>query len=307
MPPKLATSPIAQMPGTCVSQSSEMTTPPRGPRSNSGCCLAVGGAEQFVAGLDADRDDHQVGVDDAAVGHQHPGDLAVVVGQDLGGEHAAVDGEALGLDQPAQGLPGALVQLGVHQPGGAVDDDRGGAELLGAGRGFQAQQAAADGDGVDLAAQLLRQFRDGLVDGPDVFQRAVDVGEFGSRDRQAGGVGAGGDDQLVIRVHGAGRGGHGFARGVDAGHALAGLQRQRLVVPHRGAAQGEVDVGVGEGLAQRDAVVGEVGFLGEDGDVPAVQAPGVHGVGETVGGRAAAGNHDAARCCGALCALVLGA
>ena len=73
------------------------------------------------------------------------------------------------------------------------------------------------------------------------------------------------------------------------------------------AAQGEVDVGVGEGLAQRDAVVGEVGFLGEDGDVPAVQAPGVHGVGETVGGRAAAGNHDAARCCGALCALVLGA
>ena len=35
MPPKLATSPIAQMPGTCVSQPSEMTTPPRGPRSNS--------------------------------------------------------------------------------------------------------------------------------------------------------------------------------------------------------------------------------------------------------------------------------
>ena len=235
------------------------------------------------------------------------GDLAVVVGEDLGGEDAAVDGEALGFDEAAESLPGALVQLGGHEPRRAVDDDRGGAELFGAGSGFQPEQPAADGDGVDLAAQLLRQLRDRLVDGPDVFQRAVDVGEFGARDRQAGGVGAGGDDQLVVRVYGAGRGGDSLARGVDAGDALAGLQRQRVVVPHRGGAQGEVDVGVGEGLAQRDAVVGEVGFLGEDGDVPAVQAPGVHGVGETVGGRAASGNHNAARCWCALCALVLGA
>ncbi len=67
----------------------------------------VGGAEQLVAGLHADRDDHEVGVDDPAVGHQDAGDLAVVVGEDFGGEDAAVDGEALGLDQPAQGLPGA--------------------------------------------------------------------------------------------------------------------------------------------------------------------------------------------------------
>lgn len=188
-----------------------------------------------------------------------------------------------------------------------IDHNRGGAELFGAGCGLEAQETAADGDRIDLAAQLARQFRDLLVDGTDVLQRAVDVGEFGSRDRQAGGVGAGGDDELVIRVHGSGRRGHGPARGVDAGHALAGLQRQRGVVPHRGTAQGEVDVAVGEGFAQGNTVVGKVGFLGEDGDVPAVEAPGVHGIGKTVGGRAASGNHDAARCVGARCALVLGA
>ena len=95
---------------------------------------AIGGPEQLIAGPHADRDDHDVGVDDPAVGHEDAGDLAVVVGEDLGGEHPAVDGEALGLDQPAERLAGALVQLGVHEPRRAVDDDRGGAELFGAGR-----------------------------------------------------------------------------------------------------------------------------------------------------------------------------
>ena len=298
MPPKLATSPMAQMPGTSVEQSSEMTTPPRGPSWNCGAVpsvvRAVGQAEQFVAGPDADGDDHDVGVDDPAVGHEHAGDLAVVVGEDLGGEHAAVDGEAFGFDQPAQGLPGALVQLGVHQPGRAVDDDRGGAELFGAGSGLEAQQAAADGDRVDLAAELRGQLRDRLVDGPDVLEGAVHVGEFGAGDGQAGRVGTGGDDQLVVGVHGAGRRRDGLGGGVEAGDALAGLEGEGVVVPHGRGAEREVHVAVGQGLAQRDAVVGEVRFLGEDRNVPAVEAPGVHGVGEAVGCRAAAGNHDAA-------------
>ena len=263
---------------------------------------ALGGAEQFVAGLDADRDDHEVGVDDPAVGHEDAGDLAVVVGQNLGGEHAAVDGEALGLDQAAEGLPGALVQLGVHQPGRAVDDHGVGAELFGAGGGLQTQEAAADRHGGDLAAQLLGEFRDGLVDGPDVLKGAVDVGEFGAGDGQAGRVRAGGDDELVVCVHGAGGGGDRLAGGVDADDPLAGLQAEVLVVPHGGVAQGEVDVGISQGLAQRDAVVGEVGFLGEDGDLPAVEAAGVHGVGETVGCGAAAGDHDTSRAGGAVCA-----
>ena len=95
--------------------------------------FTFGGAEQLVAGPDTDRNDHEVGVDGLAVGHEDAGDLAVVVGKDLGREHAAVDGEALGFDEPAERLSGALVQLGVHEPRRAVDDDRGGAELFGAG------------------------------------------------------------------------------------------------------------------------------------------------------------------------------
>jgi hypothetical protein len=47
-----------------------------------------------------------------------------------------------------------------------------------------------------------------------------------------------------------------------------------------------------------------VGFLGENGDLPAVEAAGVHGVGETMGCRAAAGHHDASRAGGAGCAKV---
>ena len=162
--------------------------------------LALGRAEQLIAGPDADRDDHDVGVDDAAVGHEHAGDLAVVVGQDLGGEHAAVDFEALGLDQAAHRLAGALVELRGHQPGEPSMTIGRGAELLRAGRRFEAQEAAADGDGVDLAAELFREPGDGLVDGPHVFKRAVDVGVLGAGDRQAGRIGAGCDHQVVVFV-----------------------------------------------------------------------------------------------------------
>ncbi len=78
--------------------------------------FAVRGAEQLVPGPDADGDDHEVGVDGAAVRHEDAGDLAVVVGEDFGGEHAAVHGEALGLDQAPERLARPLVQLGVHEP-----------------------------------------------------------------------------------------------------------------------------------------------------------------------------------------------
>lgn len=266
----------------------------------------VGGVEQLVAGPHPDGDNHQVGGDDTPVGHQDAGDLAVAVGQDFGRAHTGVHGEAPGPDQAPQGLPGALVQLGVHEPGGAVDDDGSGAKLLGAGGRFQTEQPATDGDGVDCAAQGLCQFPDGEVDGTDIFESAVDVGVFGARDRKPDCGGAGGDHQVVIRVARARRGGDGLGRDVDAGDALAGLQREELVVP-QGSAQGEVDGGIGEGLAQRNAVIGRVRFLGQDGDIPALEAPGVHGVREPVGGRSAAGNHDPVRCCSGFCALMVGA
>ncbi len=133
------------------------------------------------------------------------------------------------------------------------------------------------------------------------------MGQFGAGDGEAGGVRARCDDEFVIRVEASGRGADRLGGAVDADDALAGLEAEGFVLPHRGAAEGEVDAAVREGFAQRDAVVGEVGFLGEDGDVPAVEAAGMHRIGEPVGCGAAAGDDDAARSRGELCALVLGA
>ncbi|MCY1232390.1 hypothetical protein D9M72_448790 [compost metagenome] len=149
--------------------------------------LSFGGAEEFVARLHADGNNDEVGGDDAAVRHQHAGDLAVF-GEYLGGEHAAVDGEALGFDQAAERLAGAFIQLGVHEPGGAVDHYGSRAELFGACGRFEAQEPAADGDGGDLAAELCGEIGDCLVDRPYVFECAVDVHVLGAGDRQAGGV-----------------------------------------------------------------------------------------------------------------------
>jgi hypothetical protein len=84
----------------------ELEQLPRGVLSRAVLYRAVGRPEQFVAGPHSDRDDHDVGVDGAAVRQEHAGDLAVAVREDLGGEHSAVDGEALGLDQPAERLAG---------------------------------------------------------------------------------------------------------------------------------------------------------------------------------------------------------
>jgi hypothetical protein len=209
-----------------------------------------------------------------------------------------VDFEALGLDEPAHRLARAFVQLGGHQPLRAVNDDGVGAKLFRAGGRFEAQQAATDGDGVDLPAELLGEFGNLLVDGPDVFERAVDVGELVAGDGQAGGVRAGGHHQFVIRVGVAGGSLHGLRGGVDLHNALAGLQLQRRVVPHGSGSQGQVHAGIGEGLGQRDAVVGEVCFLGEDRDMPAIEATGMHRVRKTVGRGAAAGDDNAARCLG---------
>ena len=139
------------------------------------------------------------------------------------------------------------------------------------------------------------QFGDGLVDCPDVLERAVNVGVLGAGDRQAGGVRTRSHHQLVVFVVVAGRGHHALGSGVDFDGALAGLQGQGLVVPHGRFAQGEVHVGFREGLAQGHAVVGEVGFLSQDRNLPTFKTAVDHGVRETVGSRTAADDDDAAR------------
>jgi hypothetical protein len=210
-----------------------------------------------------------------------------------------VDGETLGFDQAAERLARAFVELGVHEPRGAVDHNGGCAELFSACSRFEAEEAAADGDCVDLAAELLGEFGDRLVDGPHVLEGAVDVHVLRAGDRQAGGVRTGGHHQFVEFVGVAGCRLNGLGSVVDLDDAFAGLQGQGIVVPHGSGAEGEVHVAVGERLAEGHPVVGEVGFLGEDRDMPAFEAAGMHCVRKTVGRGAAAGDDDAARSLGA--------
>ena len=232
MPPKLATSPIAQTPGTCV-------------------CAAVGDDDAaaraelellFAARLRRGTARRGACTPIATITMSasmiRPSAISTPVTWPSSSERTSEGKTPPWTVKPLASIsrprawPAPSSSWVFIEPGGAVDDDRGGAELFGAGRGFEAQQAAADGDGVDLAAQLRGELGDRLVDGPDVLEGAVDVGEFGAGDGQAGRVRAGRDDQFVIRVDGAGGGFHGFRGGVDAGDALAGPEREGLVVPH---------------------------------------------------------------------------
>ena len=70
------------------------------------------------------------------------------------------------------------------------------APSCGAGRCLQAQQPAADGDGLDRAAKLFGS--SATADGPDVLKGPVHVGVLGARNGQAGCVRAGRQDQFVI-------------------------------------------------------------------------------------------------------------
>lgn len=208
-----------------------------------------------------------------------------------------MDFEALGLNQAAERLAGTLIQLGVHQPRCAVDDDRCGAQLFGAGSGLKSKQATTDGDRVDFAAELLAQLGDGLVNGPDVLEGAVNVGVLGTGGDggEPGCVGTRSHYQVVVFVLVAGGGEDALGHGVDLHGALAGDQSQGFVVPHGCIAQGEVHAGFREGLAQRNAVVREVCLFGQHRNLPTFKSAIEHGVGETVGSGAAADDDDAAR------------
>lgn len=71
------------------------------------------------------------------------------------------------------------------------------------------------------------------------------------------------------------------------------------MLPHGCSSKREVNAAVREGLAQGNAVIGQVRFFRENSYLPAFEATGMHGIRKTVGCGAAAGDHDAAWC---LCA-----
>ena len=303
IPSKLATSPMAHTCGTAVAQRASISMPPRGPRPKRGRRAVlrikefVVAAGQFVARPDADRDHHHVRVDPAAIGHQHALDPHVSrlgAGDDFLRVDAAVHREARVGDEPAHGLPRALIELGSHEPLAAVDDHRVGPERLGAGGRLEPQQTAADGGHHRGSAQAFGKLAHGRRNGPDVLQGPVHVGVLGAGDGQGGRVGAGGQDQFVVlEAAPVGRGDPAVGAVDPDGRGMR-FKGDVLPFPQPGIAQGQIHPGVGQRLRQGDPVIGKVDFLGEHGDVHVARLPAGHGLGETMCGGASANHHNAA-------------
>ena len=144
------------------------------------------------------------------------------------------------------------------------------------------------------------------VERPHVLQGAVHVGVFGAGNVQPGGVGARGQDQLVIGVVGQLAVGHGLDSAVfriDGGHLGAADQGDGGVLPQGGIAQRQVRVHVRQGLAQRHPVIGGVGLLGQHRQVPVLKARGRAWPRQSGGRR---GRHQPPQSCGSVLPWCLG-
>src|SRR5690606_17125905 len=107
--------------------------------------------------------------------------------------------------------------------------------------GLEAEETAPDDDGAGCAAERRRQPAYFVGEGSDVVERPVDVGVLGSGDRQAGGVRAGREDD-VVEGHLRGRGAHDPGLEVDLARGFTREQPDLRLLPQRGVAEGEVDL-----------------------------------------------------------------
>ncbi len=255
-------------------------------------------AGEGVPRADAGGEDDDVGVQVAAVGEVHPGDLAGVGGPEPRGRRGRADVDAEVRDEATEGLAAALVDLEGHEAGGELDDGARDAERLERARGLEAEETTAD----DGAAHLAPEFPGALVhpaaQGRDVVERAVDehAGEVRAGDRGDEGEGAGREDQGVVLLHPAEVVGDGAGLAVDRRRRRALAQRDQGVGPQGVVAEVEVlGPAAGEVRGEGDAVVGRARLLGEDRD-----APGAGGVAvaqrldEAVRDHAAADHHEMA-------------
>ena len=249
-----------------------------------------GQAGEFVAGGDPDGEDDQVGVQGGAVGEADAEHAAGRRGEDLGRPVAEGEADALGLDQPAEGLAGALVELGAHQPAAGVHDRGEPAEPGQPARGLEAEQPAADDDDVRGPAEPVGEPRHLGAEEVDVLDRAIDVAGRSIGDRRDAGRGAGREDELVVAEGLTAVEGHGARRRVEPGHPALAAETDAGGAPEGTVAQGEV-LGVDQPAGQRDPVIGEVRLLADHRDAVAPGAAGRHRLGEPVRGRAAA-DHD---------------
>jgi hypothetical protein len=253
-----------------------------------------GAAGELVARTDTRGEHDDVDVERVAGRELHPLHPAGVVGDHARRRGRRPDRHAEALDQPAQRLAAACVDLDRHEPVGELDHGGLGAERGEGAGGLQAQEPAADDRAADGAAQRGLALGHPGAQGVEVVDRPVDeaAAQVGALHRRHGRVRAGGQDERVVapllpadddRAR----------RRVDRLDRRARVQRDPRGVPQRRVAEqqllgsGEVEV-----AGQRHPVVRGVHLLAVDLHVPPRGRVALHeGFDETTGDHAGSG-HD---------------
>lgn len=253
-------------------------------------------AGEAVAGPDAGGEDDHVRGQGGVVGELGGADRAVGRGPEPARAHPGAHLDALVLDQQAQHLAAALVELDGHDAVGELDDGRGGAEVLQRGRGLEAQHAAAHDHAAHGPSQRLAAQAHPLGDPLDVLEGAIGEGAgqvlaLGARRPRPG---ACGQHQPVIGDHGACSGGDGLRGAVDRLGLVPGEQGDPRIVPDPGVQGEHVRAAGGEPVRQVHAVVGLLLLLSDHGEGPvALRILGLQARGEAVTGHTAADHDDA--------------
>ena len=246
----------------------------------------AGIARQIGARPDADRHDHRVGRDGAAV-LQRDG-LDAMFAADLHGVGLEHDLDPHCLDGVLQHPRRLRVELALHQPVHQVQHRHARARLGEAVGGLEPEQSAADHHDTVAGSRAM-------PDGPDVADvaerdhaRQCHAGDLRPDRLRAGGEHEPGEGQgLAV-------GERDRARGrVDRGRAAAIAQRDAAIAPP--GLRLELDIRrcdlAGEHRGEQHAVVGEPRLLTDDGDRVAAERAGAQLVGEACGRHAVADHH----------------
>ena len=154
----------------------------------------AGGFSQRRVRADAGGHHHQLGRDLHAVLEADGGNAAGFAGDQRFGLLFEQEGQAAVFERLLQHLAGDLIELTLKQPGAEMHDSNVHAAQLEAVGGFEAEQAAADNDGVlVLLGRVYHRIGIGDVAVTD------DAFQVVAGDRQHEGVGAGGQQQAVVR------------------------------------------------------------------------------------------------------------
>ena len=226
--------------------------------------VQAGAFGQRGVGADAGGHHNQVGGDLLAILEAHRHHAAVLVADQRLGLRTHAEAQAALLQRLAQQVASLVVELALHQPVADVHDgDLHAAQHQAVGR-FQAQQAAADDDGVLVLGGRL-DHRVGVGD-VAVADHTVQVL---AGHRQDEGVGAGGDQQPVVVGFGAVGRDHLALDAIDLRDRLAQVQRDAvLLVPGERVQDDLVQrLLAGEHRAEQDAVVVRMRLGAEHGDV----------------------------------------